>query len=118
MKAGAAGQRTIEFALFLISFLSFAYFYQGSDHSTAARFDLMRAISEHRCLWIEDYCGMNTADIIFVGPHIYSVKAPGASFAGMLPWVVTTNVLKPLRAAHEPLYWALATYLTIVLSTN
>ncbi|MFZ0889316.1 MAG: PA14 domain-containing protein [Candidatus Binataceae bacterium] len=119
MRTGTASHRTIETALFLISFLSFAYFYQAADQSTAARFDLMRAIVEHRCLWIDDYCGMNTADIIFMGPHIYSVKAPGASFVGLVPWIVASNALKPLRTPfHDPRYWAFATYLTIVFSTS
>jgi hypothetical protein len=78
----------------------------------------MRAIVEHRCLWIDDYCGMNTADLITLDHHYYSVKAPGGSFTGLIPWVITTTVLSPISHRHEALYWALTTYLTIVLSTS
>ena len=73
--------RRIEIALFLLTFISFAYFYQASDHGTGARFDLMRAIAERHTLWVDGYCGYNTADIVSVGAsagsHLYSVKAPG-----------------------------------------
>src|ERR1700730_2614659 len=111
-------RRRIEAALFVTPFLSFAYFYQGSDQSTAARFDLMRAIVERRTLWIDGYCGYNTADIISVAGHYYSVKAPGGSLTGLLQWIVFSWILSPLRTNHEALYWALATYLTIVFSTG
>ena len=111
-------RRRIEAALFVTPFLSFAYFYQGSDQSTAARFDLMRAIVERRTLWIDGYCGYNTADIISVAGHYYSVKAPGGSLTGLLQWIVFSWILSPLRTNHAALYWALATYLTIVFSTG
>jgi hypothetical protein len=110
--------RRIEAALFLTPFLSFAYFYQGSDQSTAARFDLMRAIVERQTLWIDGYCGYNTADIISVGGHYYSVKAPGGSLTGLIQWIFFSWILSPLSPNHEALYWALATYLTIVFSTG
>ncbi len=41
---------------------------------------------ERRTLWIDGFCGYNTADIINVAGHYYSVKAPGASLTGLLPW--------------------------------
>lgn len=108
----------VERALFWIPFLSFAYFYQGADQSTADRFDLMRALIERRTLSIDNYCGMNTADIISVAGHYYSVKAPGGSFSGILQWLFFTVVLSPLYARHAALYWALATWLTIIFSTS
>jgi hypothetical protein len=98
--------------------LSFAYFYQGADQSTAARFDLMRAMVERHVLWIDGYCGYNTADIISLFKHYYSVKAPGGSFTGLLQWIVFTVTLSPLSTKHEALYWALTTWLTIIFSTS
>src|SRR5271156_4878379 len=79
MKSDTASERRLEAALFTIPLLTYAYFYQGSDQSTAARFDLMRSILERATLWIDGFCGYNTADIIIVGGHYYSVKAPGTS---------------------------------------
>jgi hypothetical protein len=108
----------VERALFWIPFVSLIYFYQGADQSTGARFDLMRSILERRTLWIDGYCGYNTADIISFGGHYYSVKAPGGSLTGLLQWLIFTELLRPLMAHHEALYWALASWLTIVFSTS
>jgi hypothetical protein len=110
--------RQIETAVFLIPFITYAYFYQGSDQSIACRFDLMRSMIEKWVLWINDFCGFNTADIITVHGHIYSVKAPGTSYTALIPLLVFKFVLKPLSAAHEPLYWAFVTYLTTVFTTG
>jgi hypothetical protein len=108
----------IETAVFLIPFITYAYFYQGSDQSIACRFDLLRSMLEKRVLWINDFCGFNTADIITVHGHIYSVKAPGTSYTALIPWLVFRYALQPLSAAHELLYWAFVTYLTTVFTTG
>ncbi len=118
MTAMAERTRRIERALFLIPFITYAYFYQGSDQSIAARFDLMRSMLERHRLWIDDYCGYNTADIISVGGHYYSVKAPGTSWTALLPWALITRLLHPLLSRNEPLYWALCTYLTTLLTVG
>jgi PA14 domain len=111
-------QRQIESAVFLIPFITYAFFYQGSDQSIACRFDLMRSMLEKRVLWINDFCGYNTADIINFGGRIYSVKAPGTSFTAMIPWLVFRDTLLPLQSSHEAIYWAFATYLTTVFTTG
>jgi PA14 domain-containing protein len=108
-------RRKIEIVLFLVSLLTYAYFYQAADHSTAARFDLIRAMLERHSLWIEGYAGFNTADIVQLNSHVYSNKAPGGSFTGILPWLVVTTILKPFLYPPNGMYWALATYLTTVL---
>lgn len=111
-------RRRVERTLFAVSFLTFAYFYQAADQSTAARFDLMRSILERHTLAIDDYAGFNTADIIQFGGHIYSVKAPGGAFTGLVQWLVFSKLLAPLAASNQALYWALLTHLTIVFSTG
>ena len=118
MSSESANQRRIEAALFVVPFLSYAFFYQGSDQSTAARFDLMRSILERGTLWIDGFCGYNTADIINFGVHIYSVKAPGTSLVSLLPWVIVRLAFLPILSRNEPLYWALVTYLTIVVTIS
>src|SRR5260370_6331826 len=95
--------RQIENAIFLIPFATYAYFYQGSDQSVACRFDLMRSMFEKSALWINDFCAFNTACIITVGGHIYSVKAPGTSFTALIPWVIFRLTLMPLQTTHHPL---------------
>lgn len=118
MITDARRTRRIEWTLFFLPFISYAYFYQAADQSTAARFDLMRSILERGSLWIDGFAGYNTADIINFGGHIYSVKAPGTSIVALLPWAAMRLWLLPLLANHEDLYWALTTYLTIVLTTG
>jgi len=110
--------RQIEAAIFLIPFITYAYFYQGADQSIACRFDLMRSMMEKGVLWINDYCGFNTADIITFHGHIYSVKAPGTSYTALIPWEFFKTLLLPMKAAHEPQYWAFTTYLTTAFSTG
>ena len=118
LDSSAARDRQIENAIFLIPFVTYAYFYQGSDQSIACRFDLMRSMLEKSALWINDFCGFNTADIINFGGHIYSVKAPGTSFTALIPWVIFKVALMPLLTTHEPLYWAFTTYLTTLFTTG
>jgi hypothetical protein len=111
--------KRIENTLLYVSLFSYAYFYQASDQSTAARFDLIRSVLERRTLWIDGFCGYNTADIISIGGHYYSVKAPGTSLTGLLPWsIVSWFFSVPLAARNEPLMWALVTYFTILISIS
>lgn len=110
--------RQIEAAVFLIPFITYAYFYQGADQSVACRFDLLRSMIEKGALYINDYCGFNTADIVTFHGHIYSVKAPGTSYTALVPWLIFQIGLLPMKAAHEPMYWAFVTYLTTVFTTS
>jgi hypothetical protein len=110
--------RQIEAAVFLIPFITYAYFYQGADQSVACRFDLLRSMIEKGALYINDFCGYNTADIVTFHGHIYSVKAPGTSYTALVPWEFFSLGLLPLKASHEPMYWAFVTYLTTVFTTS
>jgi hypothetical protein len=116
--APADRTRQTEAAIFLIPFITYAYFYQGSDQSIACRFDLMRSILEKGVLSINDFCGFNTADIVTFHGRIYSVKAPGTSYTALIPWVIFRTLLLPLSTTHESVYWAFVTYLTTVFSTG
>ncbi|HEY6298713.1 MAG TPA: hypothetical protein VIW95_03630, partial [Candidatus Binatus sp.] len=48
-------RRQLEAAIFLIPFVTYAYFYQGADQSIAFRFDLIRSMVEKGVLWINDF---------------------------------------------------------------
>jgi len=112
-----ATRQRIELSLFLVALLTFAYFYQAADHSTASRFDLVRSILERGSLWIDGYAGYNTADIVELRAHIYSNKAPGGAFTGLIPWLAVTSVLRVFLNQTD-WFWALATYLTTILSVS
>lgn len=118
MTLSERANRTVERTLFLVSFFTYAYFYQAADQSTAARFDLIRSLLERGSLWIDGYCGYNTADIINLGGHYYSVKAPGGSYTGIIPWLFARWLVEPFTTNNESLLWALATHLTIVMSVS
>jgi hypothetical protein len=113
-----ARRRRIESAIFLVPFITYAYFYQGADQSVACRFDLVRAILERHSLWIDGFCGYNTADIISLGGHYYSVKAPGGAFTALIPWTLISNLLLPLYWRNDAVYWAFTTYLTTLFTSG
>jgi hypothetical protein len=112
-----AARQRIELALFVVTLLSFAYFYQAADHSTGSRFDLVRSILERGTLWIDGYCGYNTADIVELRSHIFSNKAPGGAFTGLVPWLFVTSILR-IFLSESDWFWALATHLATVLSVS
>jgi hypothetical protein len=112
-----ASRQRIELVLFVVTLLTFAYFYQAADHSTGSRFDLVRSILERGTLWIDGYCGYNTADIVEMHSHIFSNKAPGGAFSGLVPWLLVTSILR-IFLSESDWFWALATHLTTVLSVS
>jgi hypothetical protein len=112
-----ATRQRIELVLFVVGLVTFAYFYQAADHSTGSRFDLVRSILERGSLWIDGYCGYNTADIVELHSHIYSNKAPGGAFTGLVPWLLVTSTLRVFLRESD-WFWALATHLTTVLSVS
>jgi hypothetical protein len=68
--------------LFCVIFFSFLYFYEGGGWNQNSRFDLLRAIIEHRTLRIDAY-HENTLDKAHFRGHYYSDKAPGLVFAAL-----------------------------------
>ena len=63
----------------VVTFLSFAYFYEGGGWNQNSRFDLVRAIVERHTLQIDAY-HENTGDKAHFQGHYYSEKAPGLVF--------------------------------------
>lgn len=62
-----------------VSFITFAYFYEGGGWNQNSRFDVLRAIVERHTLQIDAYQG-NTQDKAHFRGHYYSDKAPGLVF--------------------------------------
>jgi hypothetical protein len=84
--------RSVGFLLFLVSFISFAYFYPGSGHNEAARFDSIRALVDEGHFYVDSFA-YNSADLIKVGEHYYSSKAPGTMILGLPVYWVTDRIL-------------------------
>jgi hypothetical protein len=80
--------------LFILLFVSFAYFYQAGGWNQNSRFDLVRAITNEHTLNIDPF-RHSTGDKAFFNGHYYSDKAPGIALAAV-----------PLVAAARPIYRA------------
>ena len=105
--------------IFVISLLSYAYFYSGSDWNQGSHSDLAQALAFQNTVRIDSY-HQNTGDKAFYEGHYYSDKAPGLSFAAA-PIVYLATAMG--RAAHiSPAYFAhyvlyVSTLLTSSLAT-
>ncbi|HEY75270.1 MAG TPA: hypothetical protein G4O00_03695 [Thermoflexia bacterium] len=69
--------------LFLVLLVCYAYFLpRWAEWNQNSRMDLTMAIVEQGTFVIDDYYG-NTGDYAVYGGHVYTDKAPGASFVGV-----------------------------------
>ena len=87
--------------LFFTLLLTYCYFPPTAGWNENSRFDLSRAIVDQGQLFIDSY-HHNTGDkAICAGGHYCSDKAPGASFAGVLPYALYRGLIN-LRGGAEP----------------
>jgi hypothetical protein len=95
--------RRIAAALFVLTFVAYAWFFNGGGWNQNAQFDLARALVERQTLHIDGY-RMNTGDISWSAVsgewHAYINKPPGVSFLAAIPYALVYAVE---RAAHVPL---------------
>jgi hypothetical protein len=61
--------------VFFFLFLTYAQFFQNASWGSASRFDLARALAEHRTIRIDAY-HENTGDKAIANGHTYTDKAP------------------------------------------
>ncbi|HVR43014.1 MAG TPA: hypothetical protein VMS56_06160 [Thermoanaerobaculia bacterium] len=102
-------------ALFVLSFVGYAWFFQGGGFNQNVNLDLARAIAERGTLSIDAY-HENTGDIAIVGGHVYSNKAPGLSVLAALAWFpVRTGFGAAGIELDEPLSRTIAAWLTTIL---
>lgn len=101
------------FALFVLSFATYAYFYQAGGWNQNSRFDLVRAMVEEGRASIDSY-HRNTGDKACRGPdgrcvkagpedHYYSDKAPGASWLAVPAYALVHVSAGPIAAGSERL---------------
>jgi hypothetical protein len=82
--------RRIAVGLFIVAFVTFAWFFGGGGWNQNAHFDLTRALVERQTLHIDGY-RVNTGDISWNRDrrgeyHAYSNKPPGLPFLAALPY--------------------------------
>jgi len=87
-----------ELWLFLFLWGVYAYFFQGSQDNAIARFEQTRSIVEHGVLFTDPFHA-RSADVIWHPPnqprekaYLYSNKAPGLSFAGVIPYFISKKI--------------------------
>lgn len=99
--------------VFIALFCSYAYFYQGSDHNSAARFDLTRALIEDHSVRVDRF-RYNSGDLVEVRGATYSTKAPGMSLIGVPAFAIASRVLQ----ADKRHVWDLVAWITTVVSVG
>ncbi len=81
--------------IFLLLFFTYAYFFQGGHINFAPQLCLIRAIIERHTL---DVGGYPTGwDIFAFNGRLYSCKAPGNSFMGLIPFYAFYKLLPLLK---------------------
>jgi hypothetical protein len=113
LKFNAALFRKPKVVLFLLSLLIYAYFYQAGGWNQNTRFDLVRSLVEEGTHKIGSYA-YNTGDISEYNGHVFSDKAPGVSWIGVVPYAAF-ELLTPGRP-HDAKYLSVASYLVTVFT--
>ena len=90
------GDRRIARGLFVLAWVTFAWFYGGAGWNGHAQFDLTRALVERHTLYIDGY-DVNTGDVSRGGSHTYSNKPPGVSFLAAIPYAGIYAIERSLR---------------------
>lgn len=84
-----ASDRRIAVGLFLLTLVTYSWFFSGGGWNQNAHFDLTRALVERQTLHIDGY-RVNTGDVSWVQKrgewHAYINKAPGISFLGAIAY--------------------------------
>jgi hypothetical protein len=105
-----ASDRRLAAALFLVPFVTYAWFFSGGGWNQNAHFDLARALVERQTLYIDGY-RVNTGDVSWsaVGGewHAYINKPPGASFLAALPYALVYAVERALNMSVDT--WGMMT---------
>ena len=112
--------RRIAVGLFILAFVTYAWFFGGGGWNQNAQFDLARALVERQTLHIDGY-RVNTGDISWSPVsgewHAYINKPPGVSFLAAIPYAFLYAIERaqgvPIDAWHV---MQLNAYLVTVLT--
>ena len=87
----ARAKRSVALTLFVTCFATYAYFYQGGGQNENARYDSIRAFVDTGHGYIDAWAD-NSTDVIEVTGHVYSSKAPGTFFLGVVPYWLSSEL--------------------------
>ncbi len=106
-------KKTLETTIFIVLFLSFAYFYQGGGANQNSRLDQIRSVVELGQLNLGRFAPSH--DIVQVENRLYPNKAPGVSLMGITPyWLVSRLRPALVRAYSEDFFHLFSCWLTTV----
>jgi len=84
-----SSDRRIAAGLFVLTFVTYAWFFNGGGWNQNSYLDLVRSIVERRAVNIDPYHG-NTGDVSWSRSsgdwHVYINKPPGVAFVGAVPY--------------------------------
>lgn len=105
-----AQDRRIAAGLFVLTFVTYAWFFNGGGWNQNAHFDLARALVERQTLHIDGY-RVNTGDISWTAVsgewHAYINKPPGVSFLAAIPYALVYAIERAMKLPVDS--WALMT---------
>lgn len=87
----ARTDRRMKWVLFLTSFLSYLYFYQGGGWNQWAHFATMRALVEQGTADISGYTHL-TGDVSLIHGRYFSNKPPGMALSGVAPYSLLMQI--------------------------
>src|SRR5262249_33853368 len=96
--------RRTAFALFVLAFAPYCYFYGGWGANQEVNFALTRAIVEARTFQVDDFT-VHEGDIASgAGGHIYINKPPGLSFLAVVPYKIQRAIERRAHITFRD-YW-------------
>ena len=118
--------KTPYYLIFLLFFITYAYFFQGGGWNQNTRICLTRAIIHQQSFIIDPYKEdsqdpyfefVNTGDWSFKDGHYYSNKSPGLSMLAVLPFAITEFTLKNLSRFDPEKQVHLSAYASTLCTT-
>jgi hypothetical protein len=119
--------RSIYLKLFLLFFVTFAYFYQGGGWNQNTRFCLTRSMIHHRTLSIDayredstnpEYVFVNTGDWAYRNGRYYTNKSPGMSLAAIIPFGAAEAFFARLFPSDPEKQVLLSSYVSTVCTVS
>ena len=103
-----ASDRKLAVGLFLLTFVTYAWFFGGGGWNQNAHFDLTRALVERQTFHIDGY-RVNTGDIGWSNVsgewHAYSNKPPGLPFLAAIPYAALYHLERALHLPVDSWLW-------------
>jgi hypothetical protein len=94
--------------LFILTFVTYAWFFGGGGWNQNAHFDLTRALVERQTFHIDGY-RVNTGDIGWSNAsgewHAYSNKPPGLPFLAAVPYAALYSIERALHLPVDSWLW-------------